>query len=102
MSTPKTGNGFDSANIAGAEQVKQSYRAALQEEPRAIIDDAIRAAARRAVSSAPTSMGNRHTARWIARWTTPLAAAATVMLTSSVIFMANLFGTQEETVRDWV
>ena len=84
MNTPKTGNGFDSANIAGAEQVKQSYRAALQEEPRAIIDDAIRAAARRAVASAPTSIGKR----WTARWTTPLAAAATVMLTSSVIFMA--------------
>jgi hypothetical protein len=84
MSTLKTGNDFDSANIAGAEQVKESYRAALQEEPRAMIDDAIRAAARRAVASAPTSLGKR----WTARWTTPLAAAATVMLTSSVIFMA--------------
>jgi hypothetical protein len=84
MSTLKTGNNFDSANIAGAEQVKESYRAALQEEPRAMIDDAIRAAARRAVASAPTSLGKR----WTARWTTPLAAAATVMLTSSVIFMA--------------
>jgi hypothetical protein len=84
MSTPKTGNDFEHLDIAGTEQVKESYRAALQEEPRAIIDDAIRAAARRAVSSAPTSMGKR----WTARWTTPLAAAATVMLTSSVIFMA--------------
>jgi hypothetical protein len=84
MSTLKTGNDFDSASIADAEQVKESYRAALQEEPRAMIDDAIRAAARRAVASAPTSMGKR----WTARWTTPLAAAATVMLTSSVIFMA--------------
>lgn len=84
MSTPKMGNDFDHANIAGIEQVKESYRAALQEEPRAIIDDAIRAAARRAVSSAPMSIGKR----WTARWTTPLAAAATVMLTSSVIFMA--------------
>jgi hypothetical protein len=56
----------------------------LQEEPRAIIDDAIRAAARRAVSSGPTSIGKT----WFNRWTTPLAAAATVMLTSSVIFMA--------------
>jgi hypothetical protein len=84
MSTPKTGNDFEHLDIAGAEQVKESYRAALQEEPRAIIDDAIRAAARRAVSSAPTSIGKR----WTARWTTPLAAAATVMLTSSVIFMA--------------
>jgi hypothetical protein len=84
MSTPKTGNDFEHLDIAGTEQVKESYRAALQEEPRAIIDDAIRAAARRAVSSAPTSIGKR----WAARWTTPLAAAATVMLTSSVIFMA--------------
>jgi hypothetical protein len=84
MSTPKSGNEFEHLDIAGAEQVKESYRAALQEEPRAIIDDAIRAAARRAVSSAPTSIGKR----WTARWTTPLAAAATVMLTSSVIFMA--------------
>lgn len=84
MSTPKTRNDFEHLDIAGAEQVKESYRAALQEEPRAMIDDAIRAAARRAVSSAPTSIGKR----WAARWTTPLAAAATVMLTSSVIFMA--------------
>jgi hypothetical protein len=84
MSTPKTGNDFEHLDIAGAEQVKESYRAALQEEPRAIIDDAIRAAARRAVSSGPTSIGKT----WFKRWTTPLAAAATVMLTSSVIFMA--------------
>jgi hypothetical protein len=46
MSTPKSGNDFEHLDIAGAEQVKESYRAALQEEPRAIIDDAIRAAAR--------------------------------------------------------
>ena len=84
MSTPNTGNNFDPLDIAGTQQVKESYRAALQEEPRAIIDDAIRAAARRAVSSGPTSIGKR----WFNRWTTPLAAAATVMLTSSVIFMA--------------
>jgi hypothetical protein len=84
MNTPKSGNEFEHLDIAGAEQVKESYRAALQEEPRAIIDDAIRAAARRAVSSGPTSIGKR----WFNRWTTPLAAAATVMLTSSVIFMA--------------
>jgi hypothetical protein len=84
MNTPKTGNDFEHLDIAGTEQVKESYRAALQEEPRAIIDDAIRAAARRAVSSGPTSIGKR----WFNRWTTPLAAAATVMLTSSVIFMA--------------
>jgi hypothetical protein len=84
MSTLKTGNDFEHLDIADTEQVKKSYRAALQEEPRAIIDDAIRAAARRAVSSGPTSIGKR----WFNRWTTPLAAAATVMLTSSVIFMA--------------
>jgi hypothetical protein len=84
MSTPKSGNEFEHLDIAGTEQVKESYRAALQEEPRAIIDDAIRAAARRAVSSGPTSIGKT----WFNRWTTPLAAAATVMLTSSVIFMA--------------
>jgi hypothetical protein len=84
MSTSNTGNDFEHLDIAGTEQVKESYRAALQEEPRAIIDDAIRAAARRAVSSAPTSIGKT----WFNRWTTPLAAAATVMLTSSVIFMA--------------
>ncbi len=84
MSTSNTGNNFDRVDIAGTEQVKESYRAALQEEPRAIIDDAIRAAARRAVSSGPSSIGKT----WFNRWTTPLAAAATVMLTSSVIFMA--------------
>ncbi len=84
MSTPKSGNDVEHMDIAGTAQVKESYRAALQEEPRAIIDDAIRAAARRAVSSGPTSLGKT----WFNRWTTPLAAAATVMLTSSVIFMA--------------
>jgi hypothetical protein len=84
MSTPKSGNDFEHLDMAGTKQVKESYRAALQEEPRAIIDDAIRAAARRAVSSGPTSIGKT----WFNRWTTPLAAAATVMLTSSVIFMA--------------
>jgi len=84
MRTPRSRNDFEHLDIAGTEQVKESYRAALQEEPRAIIDEAIRAAARRAVSSRPNSAGKT----WFNRWTTPLAAAATVMLTSSVIFMA--------------
>ena len=66
------------------DNVKHAYHSAVHDEPRAIIDDAIRAAARRAVSSQPQSIKKA----WLSRWTTPLAAAATVMLTSSVIFMA--------------
>ena len=66
------------------DSVKRAYHSAIHDEPRAIIDDAIRAAARRAVSSQPMSIKKT----WLSRWTAPLAAAATVMLTSSVIFMA--------------
>ncbi len=66
------------------DNVKHAYHSAIHDEPRAIIDDAIRAAARHAVSFQPKSIKKA----WLSRWTTPLAAAATVMLTSSVIFMA--------------
>ena len=64
--------------------VRNAYREALREEPPASLDAAIRAAARRAVAAKPQAFGktgHQH-------WRTPLAAAATVLLTASVIFVA--------------
>ena len=64
--------------------VRSAYREALREEPPASLDAAIRAAARRAVAAKPQAFGktgHQH-------WRTPLAAAATVLLTASVIFVA--------------
>lgn len=64
--------------------VRSAYREALRDEPPASLDAAIRAAARRAVAAKPQAFGktgHQH-------WRTPLAAAATVLLTASVIFVA--------------
>ena len=63
--------------------VRSAYRDALRDEPPASLDAVIRAAARRAVAAKPQSFGktgHQH-------WRTPLAAAATVLLTASVIFV---------------
>ena len=78
------------------EKVRQAYRDArdarhahdthgsLPSGPPTAIDDAIRAAARRAVAAKPVAIKKN----WTKHWTTPIAAAATVMLTASVIFVA--------------
>lgn len=52
--------------------------------PPAALDDAIRAAARRAVHSRPQPAGQG----WITRWRTPLSAAAVMVLAVSVVFVA--------------
>ncbi len=97
MSTSKlthSNNDLDPSEQLDARQVREAYRAALQEEPRAMIDDAIRAAARRAATQgdgtqvAGTWSPMSTKKGWAGRWAAPLAAAATVMLTSSVVFMA--------------
>jgi hypothetical protein len=60
------------------------YRDAATEVPPARLDDAIRAAARRAVQSRPRPV--RKT--WLQRWTGPVAAAAVVVLTVSIGLMS--------------
>ncbi len=71
------------------DDVSTAYREAmhdsLREEPSHAIDDAIRAAARRAVAAGPQQVKKS----WFARHTTPLAAAATVLLTGSLLLVAN-------------
>ena len=52
--------------------------------PPAALDDAIRAAARRAVKSGPRATDKS----WVSRWSVPLSAAALVVLTTSVGFLA--------------
>ncbi len=66
--------------------VTLSYRAADagSDGPPAAMDDAIRAAARRAVKSGPRTAGKS----WVARWSAPLSAAALVVLTTSVVFVS--------------
>ena len=52
--------------------------------PSSVIDDAIRAAARRAVHAGPAPIGKS----WVRRWAPQIAVAATVVLTVSVVFVA--------------
>jgi hypothetical protein len=61
----------------------KAYRAAPQDEPPAALDDAIRAAARRAVQAGPRPAGTP----FMRRWQLPLAAAASVTLAVSVLFV---------------
>jgi hypothetical protein len=69
------------------DDVSKAYRNAmhdmLREEPSHAIDDAIRAAARRGVSAGPVTLNKS----WFSRARFPLAAAATVLLTGSLIFI---------------
>ncbi len=63
-------------------------QAGLPSEPPAALDDAIRAAARRAVAAKPVSIQKTSPSKWNKQWATPLAAAATVLLTASILFVA--------------
>lgn len=67
-----------------------AYRATRDEEPPAHLDDAIRAAARRAVDAGP-----RRPQSWQARWRVPLALAATVVLSVTVTLMVREHQEQE-------
>ncbi len=67
------------------DDVKRAYRAAAGDAaPPPALDDAIRAAARRAVQARPQLVGQG----WIGRWRTPLSAAAVMVLAVSVVFVA--------------
>ena len=63
-----------------ASDVSRAYRGVAAEAPTPAIDDAIRAAARRAVHARPHALRKS----WIQRWTGPVAVAAVVVLTVSV------------------
>jgi hypothetical protein len=58
--------------------------AAFPDEPPASVDNAIRAAARRAVHARPQAVGKS----WFTRYRTPLSAAAVVMLSASLVMVA--------------
>lgn len=67
------------------DDVTRAYRAAGGDAvPPPALDDAIRAAARRAVQARPQPVGQG----WIGRWRTPLSAAAVMVLAVSVVFVA--------------
>jgi hypothetical protein len=61
-------------------RISALYRSAAAEEPPAAVDDAIRAAARRAVAAGP-----RRVDAPFKRWKVPLALAAVVVLSVSVV-----------------
>ena len=63
-----------------ASDVSRAYRGVASEAPAPAIDDAIRAAARRAVLARPQALRKS----WLQRWTGPVAVAAVVVLTVSV------------------
>ena len=62
----------------------RAYKNAGADSPPPAMDDAIRAAARRAVKSQPHAIGKS----WISRWSAPISAAALVVLAVSVGFVA--------------
>lgn len=69
--------------------VSRAYRDARDRDadhmaPPAALDDAIRAAARRAVHARPQPVGKS----WLRQWTPQLAVAAVVVLSVSVVFVA--------------
>ena len=79
----------DSEGNNNMDAVSRAYRDAGRSDanemaPPAALDDAIRAAARRAVHAGPHPVGRS----WIRRWTPQLAVAAVVVLSVSVVFVA--------------
>ncbi len=78
---------FDDDTKRDLDAVGRAYRDAHKREdelPPAALDDALRAAARRAVSAGPQPVSKN----WLRRWTPPLAVAAVVVLSVSVVFVA--------------
>ena len=84
MSDLKQNNGGDSEFDRDLSLASRAYKNAEVDLPPPAMDDAIRAAARRAVKSQPHPIGKS----WIARYSAPLSAAALVMLTVSIGFVA--------------
>lgn len=78
----------DSSNESEFERdlamTSRAYKNAGADTPPQAMDDAIRAAARRAVKSQPRVIGKS----WISRWSAPISAAALVVLAVSVGFIA--------------
>ncbi len=78
---------FDDDTKRDLDAVGRAYRDAHKREdelPPAALDDTLRAAARRAVSAGPQPVSKN----WLRRWTPPLAVAAVVVLSVSVVFVA--------------
>jgi hypothetical protein len=86
MASPDTDRDRDAALSA-------AYRAAPAELPPPALDDAIRAAARRAVGARPRAAG----APWVRRWQAPMAVAAVLVLCVSLVALMREEG--GETVR---
>ena len=84
MSDRKQNNVDDSEFDRELALTSRAYKSAQSDLPPPAMDDAIRAAARRAVKSQPRAIGKS----WISRWSAPLSAAALVVLTVSVGFIA--------------
>ena len=84
MSDRKQKNGSDGEFDRELAVASRAYKNAEADLPSLAMDDAIRAAARRAVKSQPHAMGKS----WITRYSAPLSAAALVMLTVSIGFVA--------------
>lgn len=74
----------------GDEQLSSLYRAALPETPPLVIDEAIRAAARRAVGARPQLAG----ASFMRKWQMPLSIAAVLVLCVSLITVMHDEGSE--------
>ncbi len=84
MSDRKQNNDSDSEFDRDLALTSRAYKNAEADLPPPEMDDAIRAAARRAVKSQPHPVGKS----WIVRYSAPLSAAALVMFTVSIGFIA--------------
>ena len=78
----------DRKHAEDLDAVRRAYQGAARENdnvlPPVAIDDAIRAAARRAVQAGPQPVGKN----WLRRWTPQLAVAAVVVLSVSVVMVS--------------
>ncbi len=73
-------------------RLEAAYRAGAQQQPPERLDDAIRAAARRAVAAGPRRSADR-----LRRWSIPLSLAAVVLLSVTLVTMMR-----EEGAERWV
>lgn len=76
--------GNQDSHDVDARAVSRAYRHAPSAEPPLALDDAIRAAARRAAGSRPQSLGRS----WLRRWTGPVSIAAVLVLTVSIVLLS--------------
>ena len=79
------GNAGDAEFDRERASIGSAYKNAAPDLPPPAMDDAIRAAAHRAVKSQPHAVGKS----WISRWSAPLSAAALVVLAVSVGLNVN-------------